>query len=187
MKRLWIAVATLPLLLAGGVAGACSDVLDHTLRRLGADTREHLCQAYQGQVLLVVNTASRCGFTPQYDGLETLHDRYSGRGFAVLGFPSNDFAGQEPGTEDQIKKFCRTTYGVRFPMFEKVSVVGPQAAPLYQDLARAGGGAPGWNFHKYLLDHRGRVVASFPSRVEPADLAPRIEALLEERASVGDG
>lgn len=181
MKRFWIAAAALSLLLGNGVAGACSEVLDHTLRRLGADTREHLCQAYQGQVLLVVNTASRCGFTPQYDGLEALHDRYSGRGFAVLGFPSNDFAGQEPGTEDQIKDFCRTTYGVRFPMFEKVSVVGSHAAPLYRDLARAGGGPPGWNFHKYLLDHRGRVVASFPSRVEPADLAPRIEALLEAR------
>ena len=120
-------------------------------------------------------------------GLEALHERYSPQGFAVLGFPSNDFAGQEPGTEDEIKEFCRTTYGVRFPMFEKVSVVGAGAAPLYQDLARAGGSAPGWNFHKYLLDHRGEVVASFPSRVEPESLAPRIEALLEARAQAGEG
>ena len=181
MPRRWIAVAALVLALGSPAASACGDLLDHTLRRLGSDQQENLCQVYGGRVLLVVNTASRCGFTPQYDGLEALYERYGDRGFAVLGFPSNDFAGQEPGDEQQIKDFCRTTYGVRFPMFEKVHVVGDQAIPLYRDLARESGTAPGWNFHKYLLDHRGRLVASFPSRTEPAELGPRIEALIEAR------
>jgi glutathione peroxidase len=170
----------LSALLAAVPALAKAPVLDHTYRRLAAKEQVNLREAYGGNVLLVVNTASKCGYTPQYDGLEALHAKYKDRGFAVLGFPSNDFLGQEPGTEQQIQEFCKNTYGVQFPMFEKVHVKGDEATPLYRDLAAATGEAPGWNFHKYLLDRSGRVVASFPSKVKPDDpkLLEAIEALL---------
>jgi glutathione peroxidase len=137
---------------------------------------------YRGKVLLVVNTASKCGFTPQYEGLEALHAQKQDRGFAVLGFPSNDFMGQEPGTEDDILEFCTLTYGVQFPMFEKVAVKGRQPTTLYQRLEAATGESPGWNFHKYLVDRSGKVVGSFGSRTAPDDpkLVARIEELLAE-------
>lgn len=149
-------------------------------RPLAGKVPVNLQKTYAGQVLLVVNTASKCGFTPQYDGLEALHNRLKGRGFAVLGFPSNDFRGQEPGSEKEIKEFCRLTYGVKFPMFEKTSVVGEQASPFYKSLTESTGVAPGWNFHKYLIDRNGNVVASFGSRVKPddAEMLGKIEALL---------
>ena len=124
---------------------------------------------FRGQPLLIVNTASKCGFTPQYEGLEALHQQYAARGFSVLGFPSNDFKDQEPGTEADIKEFCTLTYGVKFPMFEKVQVKGAQATPLYLDLARETGVQPGWNFHKYLIGRDGKVLANFPSKVRPDD------------------
>ena len=135
----------------------------------------------------MVNTASKCGFTPQYEALEAMHARYRGRGFAVLGFPSNDFMGQEPGTEKQIQEFCTLTYGVKFPMFEKVHVKGNQVTPFYRDLARATGEAPKWNFHKYLIDRNGKVVASYGSRTRPDDpaLVARLEALLAMPAPEG--
>lgn len=131
---------------------------------------------YQGKVLLLVNTASECGFTPQYKGLETLHEKFAARGFAVLGFPSNDFGGQEPGSADEIATFCSNTYGVTFPMFEKVQVKGAEAAPLYALLTEALG-APKWNFHKYLVDKTGKPVQAFPSNVEP--LSQDIESAIE--------
>ena len=132
---------------------------------------------YAGSVVLVVNTASKCGFTPQYEGLEALNQRFGSRGFTVLGFPSNDFQGQEPGSEKQIQEFCTLTYGVKFPMFEKVHVLGAQATPLYQRLTRETGVAPGWNFHKYLIGRNGQVVAQFPSKVKPDD--PQVLAAIE--------
>jgi glutathione peroxidase len=138
----------------------------------------HLCEQLQGKVVLVVNTASRCAYTPQYEGLERLHARYREQGLVVAGFPSNDFAGQEPGTEQQIRDFCRLTYGVKFPMFEKQRVKGAAADPFYRHLARVTGESPRWNFHKYLLDRDGRVVASLPSQVKPED--PRLVGLIEE-------
>ena len=171
------------LLVAGGVqAEACSELLDVEYRRLAGEERVRLCDAYRGQVLLVVNTASKCGFTPQYEGLEALHSRLAPRGFAVLGFPSNDFMGQEPGSEEEIAEFCTLTYGVKFPMFEKVSVKGPQTTPLYRRLAELTGESPGWNFHKYLIDRSGNVVANFGSRTKPDDpkLLAQIETLLAE-------
>ena len=130
----------------------------------------------------MVNTASKCGFTPQYEGLEALHARLESRGFAVLGFPSNDFMGQEPGTEEDIKEFCTLTYGVKFPMFEKVSVKGKDTTPFYQALADKTGEAPKWNFHKYLINRQGEVIASFGSRTTPEDdkLLAEIERLLAE-------
>lgn len=159
----------------------CSVLLDHELRPLAGKGAESLCR-HQGKVLLLVNVASKCGFTPQYEGLEALHDRLAPRGFAVLGFPSNDFLGQEPGSEEQIQDFCRLTYGVTFPMYEKVHVKGKEVTPIYRQLREATGEKPGWNFHKYLVNRQGEVVASFGSRTRPDDpaLLDRIEALLAE-------
>ncbi len=160
----------LAMLLSAGTATAAG-LLDLSYRPLAGKTPVNLQKAYGGDVLLVVNTASKCGFTPQYEGLEALHRQYAGKGFAVLGFPSNDFKGQEPGSEKEIQQFCTLTYGVRFPMFEKVHVIGADATPLYKALTAATGTAPGWNFHKYLIGRDGRVVADFPSRTAPDDPA----------------
>jgi glutathione peroxidase len=161
---------------------AKAGLLDQNFRPLAGKTPVNLQKTYGGQVLLVVNTASKCGFTPQYDGLEALHKKLKSRGFSVLGFPSNDFRGQEPGTEKEIKDFCRLTYGVKFPMFEKVSVIGEQATPFYKELTTTTGVAPGWNFHKYLIDRNGNVVANFGSRVKPddAEMLAQIEKLLAQ-------
>jgi glutathione peroxidase len=165
---------------AAAGAAACPAALDFYPRPLLGDQPVHLCEEHGGRVMLIVNTASKCGFTPQYDGLEAIYARYRERGLVVVGFPSNDFGGQEPGTEKQIQDFCRLTYGVQFPMFAKTRVRGPDAAPLYRYLADVSGDTPRWNFHKYLLDRQGRVVASFPSEVSPQDerLIAAIEALL---------
>ena len=155
--------------LALPVMASAAGLLDVAYRPLAGKDPVNLAQRYHGRVLLVVNTASKCGFTPQYEGLEALQKSYSARGLSVLGFPSNDFKGQEPGDEKDIQEFCTLTYGVRFPMFEKVHVVGDQATPLYKGLTAATGVAPGWNFHKYLIGRDGTVIAQFPSRVKPDD------------------
>lgn len=134
---------------------------------------------YDGKVLLVVNTASECGYTPQYEGLEKLHEKYESRGFAVLGFPSNDFGGQEPGSSEEIATFCKSKYGVRFPMFEKVVTTGPNRSELYTILSAAFG-EPKWNFHKYLVDKHGTPVKAWPSAVKPEseEIAKAIEGEL---------
>ena len=139
---------------------ACPEVLDFEFRPLGSEQQQSLCEQYAGKVLLVVNTASFCGFTPQYEGLEALYSRYRDQGLVVLGFPSNDFA-QEPGSEAEIKQFCELTYGVEFPMFEKVHVSGMDIHPFYKNLAQRSGYPVGWNFHKYLIDRRGEQINSF--------------------------
>lgn len=184
MKRIGI------LLLLGALLGPvpvaadtdCPPALDFTLRTLNGDREISLCEAYRGKVVLIVNTASKCAFTPQYEGLEALYARYRERGLVVLGFPSNDFAHQEPGNEAQIQRFCRLTYGVQFPMFAKTRVRPPNADPLYTYLGNAAGGYPQWNFHKYLLGRDGRLAASYPSPVSPGDPAviARIEQLLNQ-------
>ena len=135
---------------------------------------------FEGQVLLIVNTASACGFTPQYRGLEALQQQFGPRGFAVLGFPCNQFGGQEPGTATQIETFCQKTYGVTFPLFEKLDVKGPGQAPLYTFLT-AKFGEPAWNFHKYLVGKDGQVIQAFGSKVAPdsAELKAAIEAALK--------
>ena len=132
-----------------------------------------------GKVLLVVNTASKCGFTPQYEGLEALHGRYAARGLVVLGFPSNDF-NQEDADAGKIAELCFNTYGVKFPMFARTAVKGAQAHALYQALTKATGKAPSWNFNKYLVDRQGRVLAHYGSRVEPTgrELTAAIEKAL---------
>lgn len=169
------------LVFAMPASAACPPLLDFELRRLASSERIRLCDAFAGQVLLVVNTASRCGFTPQYEGLEALHKRLRERGFAVLGFPSNDFMGQEPGSEEEIAAFCRTQYGVEFPMFEKLKVRGQDAHPFYRALTEAAGGkAPRWNFHKYLIGRDGKLLGEYASNVRPDDpkLLADIEAAL---------
>ncbi|MDX1487295.1 MAG: glutathione peroxidase [Acidiferrobacterales bacterium] len=163
---------------------ACPATLDFELRTLAGQEKVRLCQRYQGKVVLVVNTASKCGFTYQYEGLEALYENYRERGFVVIGFPSNDFGGQEPGTEKEIQRFCRLTYSIRFPMFEKIHVRQEKPHPLYQKLATLAGEYPAWNFHKYLLGRDGSLVASYPSDIEPSSpqLVHAIEKELRETA-----
>ncbi|MEW6445603.1 MAG: glutathione peroxidase [Pseudomonadota bacterium] len=160
---------------------ADANMLDFSLRTLAEEQTVNLRETYGGKVVLIVNVASKCGFTGQYEGLEDLYRRYRDRGFVVLGFPSNDFANQEPGSEKDIQAFCRNTYGVEFPMFEKIHVTGEQAHPLFRALAAHPNGArPKWNFYKYLLDREGRLVESWGSVSGPdnSGLIRRIEALL---------
>lgn len=166
-------------------AGTCAaPLLDHDFRRLASQETVNLCAEFSGQVLLVVNTASKCGNTPQYDGLEALYERERERGLAVVGFPSNDFRGQEPGSEAQIEEFCRLTYGVQFPMFEKTTVKGSDRHPFYHALAEAAGTEPTWNFHKYLIGRDGRLIATFSPRTLPDDpaLVAAIQKALGEDA-----
>ena len=167
LKTVSIAFATLLLLNGTAIAG-CPTNLDFTKRYLASEQSVHLCEAYAGKVLLVVNTASYCGFTRQFRGLENLYQQYRNAGLVVLGFPSNDFF-QEPRSEDNVKEFCSLTYNVKFPMFEKTRVAKRHADPFYQALANQSGDYPRWNFHKYLLDRQGNVVASYGSSVKPDD------------------
>lgn len=146
---------------------SCPAILNQNFNRLQDEAPQNLCK-YAGQVVLVVNTASYCGFTSQYEGLEALFAKYGRKGLVVLGFPSNDFS-QEPGSSKEIADFCFNTYGVKFPMFSKTSVIGPNANPLHGQLAKITGTAPKWNFHKYLIDRSGKVVGSYPSKVAPDD------------------
>jgi glutathione peroxidase len=164
-----------------GAAGRCPALLDHTLPRLQDEAPQRLCQ-FAGKVVLVVNTASYCGYTGQYEGLEKLHARYAAQGFTVLGIPSNDFK-QESADTKAIADLCFNTYGVKFPMFAPQAVTGPRAHPFYVALAKGAGQSPRWNFQKYLVDRDGKVVASFPSAVDPLDarLTARIEQLLAAR------
>ncbi len=167
---------------SAAVHADCPPLLDTALPTLSDDKPESICQ-YRGKVLLVVNTASQCGYTPQYEGLEKLYEKYKGKGLVVLGFPSNDFGGQEPGSDKEIAKFCEANYGVSFPMFTKTSVARGAVNPFYEKLAKATGTRPGWNFHKYLVDRRGARAASFETAVEPDDpkLVKEIERLLAEK------
>ena len=158
---------------------ACPPLIDFALPTLGDDRPASICE-YRGKVLLVVNTASQCGYTPQYEGLEKLYRRFKDRGLVVLGFPSNDFGGQEPGSNQEIARFCEANYGVSFPMFAKTSVATRTPNPFYRKLAEASGSRPAWNFHKYLVDRRGEKVIAFDTQVEPGDpkLVAEIERLL---------
>jgi glutathione peroxidase len=174
MKPALLACAVLfalsqPATAAESAPGACPALLQHTFPRLQDEKPQSLCQ-YSGRVLLVVNTASFCGFTPQYEGLERLHARYRDRGLVVLGFPSNDFA-QESGSNKEIADFCENTFGVKFPMFGKTAVRGADANPLFRELAAQTGRAPLWNFYKYLVGRDGKVVAAYSSMTKPDDPA----------------
>lgn len=160
---------TLSLAPEFAMADCDTPLLDQEFKQLAGDDAVNLCDAYEDKVILVVNTASKCGYTPQYDGLEKLYAEYKDQGLVVIGFPSNQFGGQEPGTEEEIKEFCRLTYGVKFPMFEKTEVKGDGAHPFYQSLAEAAGTAPKWNFHKYLIGRDGKLISDYPSRTKPYD------------------
>ncbi|HSV34159.1 MAG TPA: glutathione peroxidase [Ramlibacter sp.] len=173
-----LSALTLQAAQAQDTAARCPAVLQHSFPRLQDEKSISLCQ-YTGKVLLVVNTASYCGFTPQYRGLEALHERLRERGLVVLGFPSNDFA-QEKATNREIAEFCESTFGVKFPMFGKSSVRGADANPLFRDLAAKTGHSPTWNFHKYLIARDGTVLAHYGSMTSPSDkaLVRAIEAQL---------
>jgi glutathione peroxidase len=163
-------------------ASSCSPLLSHTFPRLQDEVPQNLCQ-YQGKVILVVNTASFCGFTSQYEGLEKIYAKYKDKGFVVLGFPSNDFGQQEPGSNKEIADFCKNTYDVKFPMFAKSSVSGNNPNPLFKMLIAKTGTTPKWNFYKYLIDRNGNVVDSFGSITKPTSnsITDQIEKLLEEK------
>ena len=164
MRRLLGAIIVMA---AVTTVAAENTLLDQDFRRLASDEVVNIGDEYAGKVLLVVNTASKCGNTPQYEGLEALHQEYGEKGLVVLGFPSNDFAGQEPGTEEQIQDFCRLTYNVKFPMFEKVTVKEGEAHPFYDQLAALAGTYPTWNFHKYLIGRDGKLITEFSPRTKP--------------------
>ena len=166
---------------ASSATAACPALFNHQFPRLQDEAPQNLCQ-YAGKAVLVVNTASYCGYTHQYEGLEALYAKYQKRGLVVLGFPSNDFGKQEPGNAKQIADLCFNTYGVKFPMFSKVTVVGAQRTPLYAQLFKATQVAPSWNFHKYLIARDGKAVTSFPSAMAPGsrEIAAAIEAALNQ-------
>ena len=165
MRHLF-ALACLSVLSIGSAHAACTGPLNHRVTTLQGQPAD-LCE-YTGKVVLVVNTASYCGNTPQYKGLESLYEKYKDQGLVVLGFPANDFGGQEPGSNKEVAEFCERTYKVRFPMFAKSSVVQKGDNAVIPELAAATGDWPEWNFHKYLIDRQGRQVRSFSASTNPA-------------------
>lgn len=174
-------LGVLAIMAISSSAANAGSLLDQDFRRLASDEVVNLGDEYAGKVILVVNTASKCGNTPQYEGLEKLYEEYGDEGFVVLGFPSNDFMGQEPGTEEEIQEFCRLTYKVRFPMFEKVTVKKGDAHPFFNELAAAAGTYPTWNFHKFLIGKDGELIREFSPRTKPYD-----DKLIEElRSALG--
>jgi glutathione peroxidase len=159
---------------------ACTiPLLDHSLLPLSQPQPQNLCDAYAGKVILVVNTASACGFTPQFKDLEALYQKYKDKGLVVLGFPSNDFF-QEQKDDKSVAEFCHLNYGVTFPMFSKTAVRGKNANPFYQALIAESGKSPKWNFYKYLIDRQGKVVNAFASTTKPLDseIEKQIQGLL---------
>ena len=177
------AADTKPTTPASSSAAECPAVLRHTVERLQDEKPQNLCQ-YSGQVVVVVNTASYCGFTPQYKSLEALYDKFKDKGLVVLGFPSNDFS-QEPGNNQKIADFCENTYGVKFPMFSKTTVRGNDASPLFKQLTQLTDTAPKWNFYKYIISRDGKQVKSYNSTTDPMDKAflAEVEKLLITRVN----
>lgn len=170
----------LSLLLSLAVRAAPMSLYDVQVKTI--DGQDVSLSTYKGKALLIVNTASQCGYTPQYKGLETLYKTYKSKGFEILAFPSNDFGAQEPGSNQEIKKFCELKYKTTFPLFEKLTVKGPSAHPLYRYLTslKENGGDVKWNFNKFLVTPDGTVVAHFPSSTEPMseELTQKLEATL---------
>ena len=169
---------------ANPASATCAPALSHTFLRLQDEVPQNLCQ-YQGKVIMVVNTASFCGFTSQYEGLEKVYARYKDKGFVILGFPSNDFGQQEPGSNKEIAEFCKNTYDVKFPMFAKSSVSGKDANPLFKMLISKTGTSPKWNFYKYLIDRNGNILESYNSLSKPdgKSITSEIEKLLKGKSS----
>jgi glutathione peroxidase len=181
-----VPVVTSAAVPATAAPSGCPALLDHVFPELVSPKPVSLCQ-FRGKVLMVVNTASECGFTPQYEQLEALHRKLSARGLVIVGFPSNDFGQQERGSNKAIADFCKLNYGVSFPMFERTEVTGPRANPFHAQLARRSGTAPGWNFHKYVVDRSGNRVLSFATTTRPDDpkLVRELERLLAEPSRPG--
>ena len=169
------------LIMTNNADAACPSSLDFEIKLLGEDKKINLCNEYLGKVILVVNTASKCGFTPQYEGLEKLYKEKKDQGFVVLGFPSHDFY-QEPATEKEIKDFCNLTYDVQFPMFTKTKVRGKDAHPFFKFLTKETNSSPKWNFHKYLIDQDGTVIDSFSTVTGPGSnrIIKKIDELLNK-------
>ena len=169
-----------PIFLSEVAMAACPDLLNHQVKNLDGKPLD-LCE-FSGKVVLAVNTANYCGNTPQYKGLEALYQKYKDKGLVVVGFPANDFGAQEPGSSKEIKDFCELTYGVKFPMVEKTSVVPGKANPVFAQLQKMTGEAPEWNFHKYLIARDGKRAVSFSARTQPesSEVVKQIEALLAE-------
>ena len=180
------AALTMSLLIAGLLAGHADSgdsIYDFTVNDI--DGNEVSLESYRGKVILIVNVASKCGFTPQYEGLQSLYEKYRDRGFVVIGFPANNFLGQEPGTDQEIKDFCTLNFGVSFPMFSKISVKGKDIHPLYRYLTNKKtnpefGGSIKWNFTKFLVDREGKIVARFQSKQNPesSTVVEALESLL---------
>jgi glutathione peroxidase len=173
-----------PTAAAAATVDHTKGIIDFTVESLSGETVD--LSMYRGRPMLIVNTASKCGYTPQYEGLQKLYERYGDRGLVVIGFPSNDFGNQEPGSAGEIANFCRLNYGVTFPMMAKVHTKGPEQAPIYRSLtgesAEEFRGEIKWNFTKFLIDPEGRVVARFEPSVEPLD--ERITSAIEELLSL---
>ncbi len=180
LDALFVTLLSLTLLSEVSMA-ACPDLLNHQMKNLDGKPFD-LCE-FSGKVVLAVNTASYCGNTPQYKGLEALYQKYKDKGLVVVGFPANDFGSQEPGSAKEIKNFCELTYGVKFPMVEKTSVVPGKANPVFAKLEKITGDAPEWNFHKYLIARDGKRAFSYGARTQPqsGEIVKQIEALLAEQ------
>ena len=182
MKSFVFRLSTLAVASWSTAALACPELLNHAVEPLTGGKPQSLCQ-YEGRVVLIVNTASECGYTGQYNGLQALHKKYAARGLVVLGFPSNAFGAQEPGSNKKIAEFCQANFGVTFPVFAKLDAIPLRNDALFAGLVKRTGTEPKWNFHKYLIDRKGARVESFESGVEPqsAALVQRIEALLAQK------
>ncbi|EOD79965.1 Glutathione peroxidase [Grimontia indica] len=179
MKMLTTAVITLALS-APAIAKSCPDILNGSQRKLNSNETVDLCETFKGKTLLVVNTASQCGYTPQFEQLEVLYQKYKDEGFSVIGFPSNDF-NQDRGNEERSAKVCYLDYGVTFPMMARSPVKGSNANPVFAEISKQAGVEPRWNFYKYLISAKGEVVATFPSSVTP--VSPKLMALVESQIS----
>ncbi len=179
MRMMSLLLLTATALLPVAASAACTGPLNHKLTTLQGQPAD-LCE-YSGKVVMVVNTASYCGNTPQYKALESLYEKYKDQGFVVLGFPANDFGGQEPGSNKEVADFCERTYKVRFPMFSKSSVVQHGDNPVIPELAAATGDWPEWNFHKYLIDRSGKQIKSFAASTNPAnpDVVGQVEKFIK--------
>lgn len=186
MNRTLLALLT-SLSVASSVDAAAPEESLYTLEAVSLEGKPVKLKKFKGKVVLVVNTASKCGYTPQYEGLQSLYDKYKGRGLVVLGFPSNDFRGQEPGSSVEIKKFCQANYGVSFPLFEKGPVTGERTQPVFRFLKASPVGSKdgeiGWNFTKFLVDRDGRVAARWDSKTKPESqkVVTKIEELLSPK------
>ena len=178
---LCFAVSLVGFLISPIVYSACSDLLDYKVRRLAETDVDHLCHIYAHDVVLVVNTASKCGYTPQFEALEQLYQKYKERGFTILGFPSKDFGGQEYDEETKTAEFCHLTYGVQFPMYAHTHSRKGLASSLFVGLAEAAGGEyPRWNFHKYVINRTGSLVGSLDASVGPKQLEKLILDSLDQ-------